>query len=290
MAMNKTTDSTEEQMNEEIGDFLRLGTLLMLLAVPGIINAEDIKENLPKTAEVTAQTVMNAISKVDVAIQTYGGYTASQASNILARTLYMEARSQVTTGMDAVASVILNRAGGKAEKMPYVCLKPSQFSCWNDIGNKDSKNYAVKIPKGAAKKGKDQTAWTYCQTLAGKLLNGDFKSTIGNRNSYHTTAVAPKWDSKMKDKKTIGKHVFGYLPENDGYRAAKIAKKQVVQKKTEAPTQKTIPYVVKDGDILGRIAIKNGTTVNAILKANPQLNGNANKIRAGKTIQIPVKK
>lgn len=274
-------------MNEGIGDFLRLGTLLALLAVPGIMKANDIEENLPKASEVTAQTVTNAISKVDAATKTYGGYTASQASNILARTLYMEARSQGTTGMDAVASVILNRAGGKAEKMPYVCLKPSQFSCWNDIDNKDSKNYAVKIPKGAAKKGKDQTAWTYCQELAGKLLNDDFKSTVGNRNSYHTTAVTPKWDSKMKDKKTIGKHVFGYLPENDGYRAAKTAKKQVVQKKTEVPTQKTTPYVVKDGDILGRIAIKNKTTVNKILAVNPKLKNNPNFLKVGSTINIP---
>lgn len=289
MANEQKMDSQEE-LKEGIGDIIRLGTLLTLLAVPGILKAEDIKENLPKTVNITAQAVSDAISKVDIATKTYGGYSASQASNILARTLYMEARSEGTTGIDAVASVILNRAGGKAEKMPYVCLKPSQFSCWNDIGNKDSKNYAVKIPKGAAKKGKDQTAWIYCQELAGKLLSENFKSTVGNRNSYHTTAVTPKWDSKMKDKKTIGKHVFGYLPENDGYRAAKIAKKQVVQKKTEVPIQKTIPYIVKDGDILGKIAIKNGTTVSAILKANPQLNGNANKIRVGKTIQIPTKK
>lgn len=287
MVIDKATESSNEQMNEGVGDFLRLGTLLALLAVPGIMKAEDIKGNLPKASEVTAQTVTNAISKVDTAAQTYGGYTASQASNILARTLYMEARSQGTTGMDAVASVILNRAGGKAEKMPYVCLKPSQFSCWNDIDNKDSKNYAIKIPKGAAKKGKDQTAWIYCQELAGKLLNDDFKSTVGNRNSYHTTAVTPKWDSKMKDKKTIGKHVFGYLPENDGYRATKTAKKQVVQKKTEVPTQKTVPYVVKDGDILGRIAIKNKTTVNKILAVNPKLKNNPNFLKVGSTINIP---
>ena len=287
MVIDKATESSNEQMNEGVGDFLRLGTLLALLAVPGIMKAEDIKGNLPKASEVTAQTVTNAIFKVDTAAQTYGGYTASQASNILARTLYMEARSQGTTGMDAVASVILNRAGGKAEKMPYVCLKPSQFSCWNDIDNKDSKNYAVKIPKGAAKKGKDQTAWTYCQELAGKLLSENFKSTVGNRNSYHTTAVTPKWDSKMKDKKTIGKHIFGYLPENDGYRAAKTAKKQVVQKKTEVPTQKTVPYVVKDGDILGRIAIKNKTTVNKILAVNPKLKNNPNFLKVGSTINIP---
>ena len=274
-------------MNEGIGDFLRLGTLLALLAVPGIMKADDIEENLPKASEVTAQTVTNAISKVDAAAKTYGGYTASQASNILARTLYMEARSQGTTGMDAVASVILNRAGGKAEKMPYVCLKPSQFSCWNDIDNKDSKNYTVKIPKGAAKKGKDQTAWTYCQELAGKLLSENFKSTVGNRNSYHTTAVTPKWDSKMKDKKTIGKHIFGYLPENDGYRAAKTTKKQVVQKKTEVPTQKTTPYVVKDGDILSRIALRNKTTVNKILAVNPKLKNNPNFLKVGSTINIP---
>lgn len=283
-------------MEEGIGDTIRLGTLLALLAVPGIMRAEDISQNLPKTDTITAQTVATAIEKVDAQQKkTYGGYSAIQASNIVARTLYMEARSEGTNGMNAVASVIMNRAGKKAENLPGICLAEKQFSCWNDKSNLDAKSYTTLIPKGAAKKGKDQDAWKYCQELAGKLMNEKFESTVGNRNSYHTTGVKPDWDAKMKDKKTIGKHVFGYLPEHDGVKkAAKAAaakKKSVATKpvatKSAPSIAKTKPYKVKDGDILSRIALRNKTTVNKILDVNPNLKKNPNLLKVGMTINIP---
>lgn len=53
--------------------------------------------------------------------------------DILARTLWGEARGEGKTGMEAVASVILNRR--KDTRWPNtiaeVCLQPRQFSCWN---------------------------------------------------------------------------------------------------------------------------------------------------------------
>lgn len=286
MATTSTTNSQEEMMEEGIGDFIRLGTLLTLLAVPGILKAEDISQNLPKTDKITAQDVTNAIEKVDAKQKSYGGYSATQASNIVARTLYMEARSEGTNGLNAVASVIMNRAGKKAENLPGICLAEKQFSCWNDKPNLDAKTYVSVIPKGAAKEGKDQDAWKYCQTLAGKLMNEEFKSTIDNRNCYHTTKVKPYWDAKMRDKKTIGKHVFGYLPEHDGERKAKrIAAKKATTTKTTAA--KTVSYKVKDGDILSRIAKKNKTTVAKILDVNPNLKKNPNFLKVGATINIP---
>ena len=207
----------------------------------------------------------------------------------------MEARSEGKVGMDAVASVILNRTGKKAENLPGICLAEKQFSCWNDKPNLDAKSYISVIPNGAAKKGKDQDAWRYCQELAGKLMNGEFKSTIGNRNSYHTMGVKPKWDATMRDKKTIGNHIFGYLPEHDGERKAKRAaakKKPTTTKpvatKPSTKTAKTKPYKVKEGDILSRIALRNKTTVAKILDAYPSLKKNPNFLKAGITINIPL--
>ena len=66
-------------------------------------------------------------------------------AGIIADTLYMEARSEGERGQRAVATVIYNRAHGKAENMESVCLKPKQFSCWNGKASK-----SVKIaPKNA---------------------------------------------------------------------------------------------------------------------------------------------
>lgn len=53
---------------------------------------------------------------------------------VLARTLWAEARSQGVLGMIAVANVIANRAaapGWWGRNIRTVCLDPYQFSCWN---------------------------------------------------------------------------------------------------------------------------------------------------------------
>ena len=50
-----------------------------------------------------------------------GNYSEFQAANIIARTLYAEARNDGKAGMEAVASVIYNRAVGKAADFANVC-------------------------------------------------------------------------------------------------------------------------------------------------------------------------
>src|SRR5690349_15270839 len=60
-------------------------------------------------------------------------------TDVLARTLWGEARGEGETGMQAVASVVLNRVALAQERGKYwwgnniiqVCQKPYQFSCWN---------------------------------------------------------------------------------------------------------------------------------------------------------------
>lgn len=54
--------------------------------------------------------------------------------DILARTIWAEARNQGRPGMTAVACVILNRAanpGWWGHDILSVCLARQQFSCWN---------------------------------------------------------------------------------------------------------------------------------------------------------------
>jgi len=269
----KDQTKEKEMLDEGLGDYIKLGVLLTLLAVPGVAEAENIAKNLPKN-DVTTQTATNAVEKAVVKQQnkTYSGFTAAQASNIVARTLYMEARSEGETGLDAVASAIYNRAGKKAENLPAVCLREKQFSCWNKITDKTPKTYRIIVPSGAAKKGNDQDMWLYCQTLAGKLMNESFSSTIGNRNSYHTTSVTPDWDATMKDKQTIGKHVFGYLPEYDPLR------------KTQT---KSNVYKVQSGDNLWKIAKKKNTTVDKLLEKNPKLKKNPNLLKIGYKLVLP---
>ena len=237
MIDNTEIEETEE-MNESLASFIRLGTLISLLVVPGILEADDLK---------SAKTVAEIQKVVSSGEKLYSGYTAIQVSNILARTLYYEARSEGKTGIDAVASVILNRAGGNPSNYPDVCFRKNQFSCWNDRSNLTADKYKVIIPKETLTAPKDREMWNYCKLIAGKMIFKEFKSTIGNKNAYHTTKVTPSWDKFLTDKETIGNHVFGYLQEYDANR--KI-------------------YTIKQGDTLSKIAIAHNTSVDKIMDAN----------------------
>ena len=269
--MNDFLEKSEElEVEESVGSTIRLSVLLALLSIPNILTAKEVQDNLPSDKAVSAELVKGALEKTKAAKNTLGGYTLIQTSNIVARTIYMEARSEGTVGMDAVASVIYNRAGKDKENFSKVCLKKSQFSCWNDIANKKPQNYKVLIPNGVLKSKKDKEAWKYCLKLAGKMLSGNFASTVGNRNSYHTVAITPDWDGDLKNKKTIGSHVFGYLPEYDPNRS-----------------NKENVYIVKKGDNLGKIAVKYNTTTDKLLELNPSLKKNPNKIFPGMKLKMP---
>ncbi len=54
--------------------------------------------------------------------------------DILARTIWGEARGEGDKGMEAICCVIMNRASKPrwwGRNINDVCLKPWQFSCWN---------------------------------------------------------------------------------------------------------------------------------------------------------------
>lgn len=59
---------------------------------------------------------------------------------VLARTIYGEARGETVRGKEAVACVVLNRVQRAKDRSGYwwgdsiesVCFKPWQFSCWNE--------------------------------------------------------------------------------------------------------------------------------------------------------------
>ena len=119
---------------------------------------------------------------------------------ILAKTLYGEARGEGYNGLLAVATVIYNRAKGDKFKFIKVCLQAKQFSCWNgtnDIAIWDYKSYDI------------------CKQIATCMLSGDiiyypFK-TIKPTN-YLTYALymsekCPNW-VRGASGEVVGKHIF----------------------------------------------------------------------------------
>ncbi|QNT79463.1 cell wall hydrolase [Entomobacter blattae] len=126
-----------------------------------------------------------------------------QVIDIVARTLWGEARGEGIKGMQAVANVIGNRVktpGWWGNDYTSVCLKKSQFSCWNaDDPNRD------KLLKVTA----EDTAFTRALTLAALLVKNNLPDLTKGATHYFEKHIAPpKWADPAKKTITIGNHIF----------------------------------------------------------------------------------
>lgn len=130
--------------------------------------------------------------------------TKSDSSiNIIAATIFDEAKGEKLIGRKAIASVINNRTKWKKYKNNpvLVCIAKFQFSGWN----KGYINVDLKSKQ-------HQQIWKECQELAKQIINGKFKSIIDSNHYYNPKLANPKWGNKMKNVKIIGNHKFGRLP------------------------------------------------------------------------------
>ena len=268
------TNNTNDEVDESVSGVMKLTTLLAFLAIPSIMPASAIAENLPKKTNITAADVRTAMDKATQDTKTYGGFSSSNAVNIIARTLWGEARGESDAGKKAVASVLWNRAGQKAENLPKVALRKRQFSCWNSVSMNDKKpeNYSYVIPNAVRKNSIDEKAWQACLDIAAQLIKGTFKSTVGDANAYYVSSMSnpPSWDADLTGTQNVGSHKFGYLKEHDPNR-----------KSIKAPERKT--YVVRRNDVFGIIAKRLHMKINDLQKMNPQIK-NINKIKPGDKI------
>lgn len=127
--------------------------------------------------------------------------------DVMARTLYGEARSEGLTGIEAVACVIMNRVQIAVDKggcwwgctVRDVCLKPFQFSCWNP----DDANFDV-----IQNVSPDDTVFQLCCRVATRAVAGTLKDITGGATHYHTLCVNPAWARKWVPCAQIGNHLF----------------------------------------------------------------------------------
>lgn len=109
--------------------------------------------------------------------------------DILARTLWAEARSEGRGGMEAVASVVLNRAAHPrwwGHDIGTVCLKPRQFSCWN---RDDPQFEAIRRVTIA------DPLFQVAHDVAAKAVAGEVLDRTGGADSYYAPAACatPVW-------------------------------------------------------------------------------------------------
>ena len=132
--------------------------------------------------------------------------------DVLARTLWGEARGEGTAGMQAVAAVVLNRVEVAQEKGQYwwgnnviqVCQKPYQFSCWNRSDPNFQKLQKV-----------DERNLYFATALriARRALAGLNEDSTGGATHYHAAGISPYWSKNEKPSAVIGKHIFYRIVE-----------------------------------------------------------------------------
>lgn len=122
--------------------------------------------------------------------------------DLLARTIWGEARGEGQTGMQAVANVIMNRVkkgGWWGATVQDVVLKKYQFSTWNEGDPNREKALSVTIA--------DPNFWT-AKKIAALAYNGRLDDITGGATNYHARSVLPTWSMKMTKTATIGNHIF----------------------------------------------------------------------------------
>ena len=126
--------------------------------------------------------------------------------DILARTLYGEARGEGLIGIEAVANVIMNRVAlskqyalwwGKT--ISEVCLKPFQFSCWTP-----SDNNFYKLIRVTDK----NPVFRMCQRVAKRALCGTLADITKGATHYHSKDISPAWARRLMPIYEYGNHLF----------------------------------------------------------------------------------
>jgi len=137
--------------------------------------------------------------------------------DILARTIWGEARNQGYAGMTAVANVIINRAKISArtpdqadwwgETVGEICTKRTkdaktgklvwQFSMWGDQNGV----LAMQVTPADA-------TFRVAQEIALRALTGLLADLTNGATNYHTTAVSPPWANPARRTAQIGAHIF----------------------------------------------------------------------------------
>ncbi|MGB4057466.1 MAG: cell wall hydrolase [Alphaproteobacteria bacterium] len=129
-------------------------------------------------------------------------------TDVLARTLWGEARGEGPDGMEAVACVIFNRVkianenGGRwwwGGNIIQVCQKPYQFSCWNRSDPNFQKLQAV-----------DETDLYFATALriARRAIAGSITDTTNGATHYHAKTATPYWARGEVPVAVIGNHIF----------------------------------------------------------------------------------
>ena len=127
--------------------------------------------------------------------------------DIMARTIWGEARGEALSGKNAIASVILNRykisQGYKnywwGSTIAEICQAPYQFSCWNENDVNYEKLMAVDV---------NDKCFGECKRIASRAVRGLLPDVVSGAEHYHASSVQPRWAEDCIIVEHIGSHLF----------------------------------------------------------------------------------
>ena len=123
----------------------------------------------------------------------------------VAATLMGEAGTDTEPAMHAVGETIVVRAKERKLLPIEVVTQKSQYSCWN----KGSKHLLARVPKWREQR---PDRWTDAVALATEIVYGKFPVSERRFNHYYNPRLCrPWWRARLRDKTTIGKHIFGRI-------------------------------------------------------------------------------
>jgi spore germination cell wall hydrolase CwlJ-like protein len=124
------------------------------------------------------------------------------AVDVLARTLWGEARGEPVRGLEAVAAVVMNRVrrgGWWGHDVASVCTKPSQFSCWNAGDPNRAKLERVD---------ENDRMFRVCVRIARRAVGGSVRDPTHGATHYHVRGTVPAWAHGREPSAEIGNHLF----------------------------------------------------------------------------------
>ena len=200
--MSVMMQEVESMLNEDASGLVKMSFIAALMAVSSLLPAGALTKNLTKAKHDTSNMTINspavkkaiAVSAIDN--EMVGPMSKTNVVNALARCLWAEARgkNEGTAGIKAVASVVMNRTGNKPEFIVDVLKQPAAFSYTSEYkGGWTDSTYQWFLPYNEiAKNPNNKAIWDECNNIALQVVNGTFKSTIGNRNAYLNKDTADK--------------------------------------------------------------------------------------------------
>ena len=124
---------------------------------------------------------------------------------IVAKTIFGEARGEPDEGKQAVANVIKNRVDSRilwwGTTFRSVCLAPRQFDCWDA----DDPNRAVIMSATS-----DDPVYARCLEIAASAIDDSLADNTNGSTSYYALSMRrpPPWADAMTQTVTIGSQVF----------------------------------------------------------------------------------